>query len=180
MGGVLSPLIAPMLIGGNTSSATASSTSETSLFPASLAGTRTVPAGWFLPGAACRVNLRGSVSSTALPGTTTIRVKFNGVTVASTTMGSLLGGLSAANFQVIFNMQAYTIGPTGTMAIGGQTTYPSGLLGFQAANSVINATGIAFDSTQPLTVDCTAQHSVGGNVLQTTIATVELLPQVQV
>lgn len=170
------PIITPMLLGGNTATTSATATTETSLLPA-LAGSRTVPAGWFQPGYACRINVRGSVSTTLIPGTTTIRVKLNGTTVASAAMGSLLGSLSGQYFQVIVNLQAYTVGSSGTIGIGGMVTFPTGLAGIQTGNSILNATGVALDTTVAQTIDVTAQNSVSGNTLQTTIATIELIPQ---
>lgn len=176
MGGQGWPVITPMMLGGNNGTTAATATTETSLFP-SLAGTKTVPAGWFQPGYACRINLRGTVTTTLIPGTVTIRIKLNGTTIATTTMGSLLGSLSAQFFQVICNLQALTVGTNGTLAIGGAVTYPTGLAGLQAGNSVLNATGVPFDTTVAQTIDVTCQHTVTGNSVQTTIATIELIPQ---
>lgn len=133
---------------------TITGTTEQSVF-ASGVGTKVIPAGWFQPGYNARIVVRGTITTpTIFTGTTTIRVKVAGTTIASSVTTGLLANVTAATFKVIANVQNYTTGPTGTFGIAGDITYPNGLLGLGAGTVPINAVNVSWSTLADQNVDC--------------------------
>lgn len=172
---LFAPVKTLMLQASNNAMGVATGTSETSLFP-SVVGDRQIPANWFTPGSNARFVLRGSVTTPLVAGTTMIKVKIGGNTIATATTTSLLGSLTGASFAVIGNLQCYTAGTNATFGLGGVVNYPTGLLGFGAGAVALNATNITFDSTVPQMLDVTTQWTIASHVINVNIATLELMP----
>lgn len=150
-------------------------TTENSLFP-DVVGQKMFPADWFQPGANARFVLRGSVTSPLIPGTTTIRVKVGGVTIATATSTSLIGSVTGGAFSVVGNLQCYTTGTSATFGLGGVVTYPVGLVGFGGGQAALNSDSVTFDSTIQQSFDVTTQWSLGSHSIKINIATLELMP----
>lgn len=170
-----SPLKTLVLQASNKALGTVSGTTETSLFP-DVVGQRMFPANWFQPGANARFVLRGSVTTPLVAGTTNIRVKVGGVTIATATTSSLLGSLTGSSFAVVGNLQCYTTGTNATFGLGGVVNYPNGLLGLGQGAMSLNSDSVTFDSTVQQTFDVTTQWSLASHNIKINIATLELMP----
>jgi hypothetical protein len=159
----------------NSSSGTLTGTAETSVFPAGV-GSLTIPGDWFRPGYNARLIVRGSVNTPLIAGTSTIRLKAAGNTIASATTSSLLGSLSGPQqFAVIVNLQCYTAGVSGNFGIGGEVRYPVGLAGIQVGSIPLFSSGTAINSAANIPIDITSQWSLTAHSLSVSIATLELM-----
>lgn len=159
----------------STSSKTVNATTETSIIPSGV-GDLMVPGNWFLPGRNLRLVARGTVTTPLISiGSSTIRVKLGGATIASASTVSILGGLTNQYFRVICNIQCYNSGSSGMLAIAGEIGYPTGLAGAQQGNQPLDNSAITMDTTQPLSIDVTAQWTLANHALKTTIFTAELM-----
>lgn len=169
------PMKTLVLQASNKAVGTVTGTTESTLFP-DVVGQRMFPANWFQPGANARFVLRGSVTTPLVAGTTTVRVKVGGTTIASATTTSLLGSLTGSSFSVVGNLQCYTVGTNATFGLGGVVNYPNGLLGLGAGALALNSDSITFDSTIQQSFDVTTQWTLGSHNVKINIATLELMP----
>lgn len=173
---IIEPIRTPVVLGSNSASTSVTGTTETSLFPTAV-GTKVVPAGWFQPGHAARLTIRGIMSTALTPGITTFRLKVNGTTVAGASTASLLASVTNASFVLTDTFQCYSVGATGVFGIAGDVRYPTGLLGAQMASLPLFSTSTALDTTGALGIDATVTHSATGNNIMGITALLELLPQ---
>ncbi len=159
----------------NTALRTITGTTEQSLLPSAAVGSAVIPANWFQPGANVRVVMRGIISTILTPGTATFTVKFNGTPIAASSATGLLGTMTNAGFFAALNLQCFSSGPTGTLSVGGEARYPSGLISTLGSVPINTVSPITFDSTVDNTFDFTAKMSLGGNSITVSTCTVELM-----
>jgi hypothetical protein len=135
-----------------TATTTVTATSEQTLL-GSGAGSLTIPANWFVSaGDSLKVEWAGRLTTTTVPGTQRVRLKFGSTVILDTGAYSLVGSITDASARMITTITARTVGASGTVI----------------AESIFESTGVALVAneakminTATITVDTTATQAVG-------------------
>lgn len=148
-------------------------TTEQSILPTTIAGSRSVPANWLKPGRTIRIILNGTYAQPTIAGTITVRVKLGGVTVATGVASSLLSLATKSGFRLSCTIAAPSAGAAIPLLAAGTFDYQAAAFTRQFLD--VASTQPVVDGTKALDIDVTAQMSVTGQSLQTLTATVEFL-----
>lgn len=153
----------------------ANTAAETSIFPSTITGSKTIPAAFWADGASVRLLMRGKCATRTLtPGTLTVKVKLGATTVVTTTTGSLLGG-GSGNFSVVLTV---IYNATDKVLRGaGKLEVPPGLITVGRVDLITPDAGIAWTTPADADIDVTAQWSAAdpANTITGVVATVEQL-----
>lgn len=134
----------------------ANTTTETSVLSATALGSTVLAAGRLLAGTTLQVQGGGVYSIPALtPGGATIRVKLGGVTVASATVGNLIGGVTGAAFAFDCAIVCRSTGASGVVASVGGLNFATTAGGRVFSDLLNGASNVTVNTTQPLTLDVT-------------------------
>lgn len=160
---------------GASTATVANSAAETSIMPATAAGTRTIPANWLTLGRTVRVIINGVYTQPAIAGTMTVRVKVGGTVVASGTTGSLLALAGAAGFRLSSTFTVPAGGTSVALLVGGTFDYQASAFTRQFLD--VPSTGNVIDTTIDNTLDVTVQMSTANGTasVKTNTVTVEFL-----
>lgn len=169
-----------LFVAGADSILTASG-AATSIIPATnQTGLQTLPANSLYGNKTIAVELRGVISTAAVPGTLTIAALIGSTTMATVTISNLATSQTTRNFRVYFEINCRTPGASGTgvATINGEVYFPAtGTFVMDAADLSNSGSTITtgFDTTVANLMDVKATFSASGNTIKITNATMKAL-----
>ena len=159
---------------GTTDATVNNITTEASVVPTG-SGTMTIPTGWMKVGNTARLVMRGVCSTPLVAGNATFKVKLNGTTIATGTVGSLLGSVTNGGISLSETITIRSTGVSGTAAVAGSVKYPAGVIGSKAEADLTSVTPITIDTTVDQVITVTVQFGLASHIVRFITCTLELL-----
>ena len=175
LGGVQHFLDGTLFTQTNTVTVT-NTTTETTLIGTGV-GTNVLPVDYYVAGRTLRFNYFGNLTTAALPGTLTIRIK-HGTTILSSTLAfSITGSLADAGWRLSADITCRTTGVGGTVWCNGifelfdNGAVPMGYETYRLYNTATDAA----DTTASLTPQITCEWGTAdaGNIMTSTTGSIE-------
>lgn len=145
-------------------------TAETSALAAVCSGSRIIPANRLVRGTTITIR-GGGVYTTPLlaPGTLTIRVKLGGAVIATTNVTQLLGGMTAAAYDLSCTLMCRAPGASGLMAPIGGLNFATGAGGRVYSDLLNSGADVQIDTTAANELDVTVQWATASTTRSITM-----------